>query len=267
MPRRRRHRDQKDGYPPRDEWLLAAPRGRDDPWAHRRGEPRGFALLWSCYLLGACVISLFTPAARWSFDVQQIRWSCALLVTLMLLGVSVVWPLLRLSQIPARGPSRAAAVDLLLVLAPMVAIVAPMAFLTRWAGAVALALGTVVASWTLLYGGVIAACARTRSGAFRALSMLLCLALAGAAPLAVALFGSNDADALRAGLLASPLTAPFAIARFPDPHSPFPDALVWRLALMPLAPAAAAWALGAALDLARPPHGRRTTPDAATRYS
>ncbi|PHQ82557.1 MAG: hypothetical protein COB69_01640 [Phycisphaera sp.] len=36
-------------------WLehvgLVVPKGEPDRWAHRRGEPRGFAVLWMCFLL------------------------------------------------------------------------------------------------------------------------------------------------------------------------------------------------------------------------
>lgn len=246
-----------DGYPARDEWLIAAPRSKHDRWAHRRGEPRGWALLWSSYLLGACVIALFTPASRLSFDPQQIRASCTLLLALILLGVAVFWPLVRLSQIPARIPSRAAAIDLLIVLAPAATILAPMRFLTRWSTDTILALSVSLTAWAFLFGGVIALFARTRSNTWRALAMLLCLALAGLAPLLGLLVAQSAAPELadavrRASLLASPVSAPFAIARFPTPRAPNPDALAWRTAFAPLALATLAWLAAVAIDLARP---------------
>ena len=252
-----------DGYPARDEWLIAAPRSRPDRWAHRRGEPRGWALLWSSYLLGACIIALFTPASRLSFDPQQIRASCTLLLALILLGVAVFWPLVRFSQIPARVPSRAAAVDLLIVLAPAATILAPMHFLTRWSTDTVVALSVSLGAWAFLFGGMVALGARTRSSTWRALAMLICLALAGLAPLLGLLIAQNAApeqvDAVRrASLLASPVAAPFAITHFPTPRAPNPDALAWRLAFAPLAPASLVWLAAILLDLARPHPGRTT---------
>lgn len=255
----RDHAHEHDAYPPRDEWLIAAPRDKPDRWAHRRGEPRGWALLWSSYLLGACVVALFTPASRLSFDPQQIRASCTLLLALILLGVAVFWPLVRFSQIPARVPSRAAAVDLLIVLAPAATILAPMRFLTRWSTDTLLALSLSLGAWAFLFGGMIALGARTRSNTWRALAMLACLALAGLGP-ALGLLAAHGApleqadEFRRASLLASPVGAPFAIAHFPTPRAPNPDILAWRFALAPLALATLAWLAAIALDLARPAH-------------
>ncbi len=256
---------------PPDEWLVAAPRGKRDRWAHRRGEPRVWALLWSCYLLAACILALFTPASRFSFDVEQIRYSCVMLLALILLGVVVVWPLVRLSQIPPRYASRAAAVDLLIVLAPSAAILGPMGFLTKWSGAIVIALCLSLISWTMLYGGIIAIAARVRSNAARALWMFVCLALAALGPIAGLLAASRatsagaDASpaAWRASLLASPVSSPFAIARFPSSRAPHPDALTWELAILPLFVAAALWLVAVVMDLAKPPPEHpRPTPSA-----
>ena len=253
----RDHDREHDAYPPRDEWLIAAPRDKPDRWAHRRGEPRGWALLWSTYLLGACVVALFTPAARLSFDPQQIRASCTLLLALILLGVAVFWPLVRFSQIPARVPSRAAAVDLLIVLAPAATILAPMRFLTRWSTDTVLALSVSLGAWALLFGGLVALGARTRSNTWRALAMLACLALVGLGP-ALGILAAHGAplehadEIRRASLLASPVGAPFAIARFPTPRAPNPDVLAWRFAFAPLALATLAWLGAIVVDLARP---------------
>lgn len=250
-----------NGYPPREEWLFNAPRNRPDRWAHRRGEPRGFALIWSSYLLIACILALFTPASRWSFDQQQIRASCTLLLALILVGVSVAWPMIRLSQIPARTPSRAASVDLLIVVAPLLAILAPMGFLTKWSHGTAFALVAVAVSWSLLFGGLVALFARTESATRRALAMLVCLVFAGAAPLVGLLLTSGGvagdaATVHRASLLAAPVSAPFAITSFPSLRAPAPDALAWDLALAPLLAAAPAWLLAVTLDLLRRPATR-----------
>jgi hypothetical protein len=203
------------------------------------------------------VFSLFTPASRWSFDLQQIRYSCVLLLALIQVGVVVVWPLLRLSQIPPRIASRAAAVDLLIVLAPSAAILGPMGFLTKWSGATVAVLCASLVSWTVLYAGIIALAGRVRSSTARAAWMLVCLALAAAGPLVGLLAasragGAASPDTWRGALLASPVSAPFAIARHPSPRAPMPDALAWELSLLPLFLAAGVWLLAVVLDLIRP---------------
>jgi hypothetical protein len=267
------HPDAAEGYGPRDEWLLAAPRNRPDRWAHRRGEPRGFALLWSCYLLAACILALFRPASRWSFDPQQVRSSCVLLLALILLGFAVFWPLVRLSQARPRVPSRAAAVDLLIVLGPTAAVLAPMGFLTRWSGATVVALALATFSWGMLFGGAMAAFGRASGTASRALAMGACLALAGAGPLTGLLLaslaaGSGDAPdpaAWRATLLVSPVSAPYAIVGFPSVRTPQPDSLAWRLAVAPLLPASLLWLAGVVMDLiASPAPGRAPGTDSAS---
>ena len=252
-----RHRDE---YPPPDEWLIAAPRGRPDRWAHRRGEPRVWALLWSCYLLAACILALFTPASRWSFDTQQVRASCTLLLALIHLGVFVAWPLLRLSQLPPRIPSRAAAIDVLIVALPAVAILAPMGFLTKWSPSLVGALTLSMLGWTALAGAMVALGMRAHGTLARAAWMALCVALVAVGPLigliaagAATGAGATPSPGLwRASMLASPVGAPFALTGFPAPRAPSPDQLAWRTTLAPSIAAAALWLVAIAIDLARP---------------
>lgn len=248
--------DHDAGAPP-EEWLIGAPRHRPDRWAHRRGEPRGLALVWSCYLLGACAVTLFGPASSLSFDAMQIRASSTLLVALVLLGIVLVWPMLRLSQVPPRSPVGATLVDLLIVLTPSLAVVGSTSILTRWAWSTSGAMVTLLCAWTLLLAGSLAVATRWTGTLARAGSMLAIVAIVTAAPFATLLSAWHagasgaplGAEAWRAGLLLSPISAPYAIASHPARSTPAPDALAWRAALVPLAPAAALWALAGALDL------------------
>lgn len=253
-----------DDYPPPEEWLIGAPKDRPDRWAHRRGEPRGFALLWSCYLLGACAVTLFRPAFSLSFDLMHIRTSSRMLVAMLCLGVAVVWPMFRLSQTPPRNPTKAALVDVLIVLTPCLAIVGSTSILTRWHWHASGAMLVAVASWTLLVGGAIALATRWEGGAARGLSMLAILGVC-AASLAGGLANAwgaahagapLDAEGWRVALLLSPFGAPFAISSHPSPAGPYPDDLAWRLVLLPLAPALALWLLAGIADALRAASGR-----------
>lgn len=253
-----------DGYPPPEEWLIGAPKDRPDKWAHRRGEPRGFALLWSCYLLGACAVTLFRPAFSLSFDLMHIRTSSRMLVAMLCLGIVVVWPMFRLSQAPPRHPTRGALVDVLIVLAPCLAIVGSTSLLTRWHWHASGAMLAAVASWTLLVGGAIAVATRWESGGARALSMLAILGVCSASLLgglvnawsATQSGASLDPEGWRVAQLLSPFSAPFAISSHPSPAGPFPDALAWKLILIPLAPALALWVIAGATDVLRAALGR-----------
>ncbi len=183
------------------------------------------------------------------------------LLALIQVGVVVVWPLLRLSQLPPRFASRAAAVDLVIVLAPSAAILGPMGFLTKWTGATVVALCLSLVSWTFLYGGIVAIAGRVRAATSRALWMFLCLALAAIGPIIALLIASRATSAgadvpptgWRAALLSSPVSSPFAIARFPSSRAPYPDALTWELVILPLFVAAALWLIAVVMDLAKTP--------------
>lgn len=136
--------------------ISAEPVVRGDRWAHRRVEPRGLALIWTIYLLGATVVSFGGPAARGTLDTLSGRFAARELLVLVGVGVAFLWPLIRLSQAyPDEGGLRSTAKDLVVILMPATAVVLPMALMAAWPLDVALGLASATLVWTLLIGAVL----------------------------------------------------------------------------------------------------------------
>lgn len=132
-------------------------RARHDPFAHRRGEPRTFAILWMLYMLAAITVSLSPIGATGLLSVDTYRPSARLLAALMAMGIAVVWPMVRLSQVRPRLPGRAAAQDLIIVMVPVAAMcaaqAAPWMAGWPWTAGVAMALGLF--GWSLVVAGIL----------------------------------------------------------------------------------------------------------------
>lgn len=231
---------------------------RPDPWAHRRGEPRVFAFLWTVYVL-VCVAGSVLWLAR-SSSVTASTYGPAARIMLMVVsaGAIVLWPMLRLSQTAPRGsPLRAAAADVLVVLFPMQMVVWPLIMLAQWPLGIVAAISALTAAWVVLVGGVQAlafAVERRRANGpgnwSRALWMLLCLALAGAAPLAALMrraIEGPQASVPDWWSILSPFTAIGAVTGhgFSGPQAPVNEQQWWAIAGIGGA-ALALWALAAA---------------------
>ena len=136
---------------------LLPPRDAEDPYAHRRGEPRGFAVLWLCFLLlssGIVYTSVGSPSLA---SAEGYRFASKVLMTVVAVGIVVFWPMLRLSQpSPYSGGPSATLRDLVVVLIPVQAFYWPQVLLTGWTiDAIALA-ALIVFAWALITGAVIA---------------------------------------------------------------------------------------------------------------
>src|SRR5262245_5977866 len=70
-----------------------SPRPRFDRWAHRRGEPRVFAFLWTIYLVGATGLALASVGARGQVPIEVYRPVAQVLLVTVSAGVVIVWPL------------------------------------------------------------------------------------------------------------------------------------------------------------------------------
>ncbi|MEM7623831.1 MAG: hypothetical protein AAF235_11595, partial [Planctomycetota bacterium] len=124
---------------------LIPPRGQRDPYAHRRGEPRGFTVLWLAYLFlvaGSVYAAIGNPAFA---SAEGYRLASKVLLTMVGVGLLTIWPLLRLTQTAARAGGVAATLrDIAIVLIPMQALIWPQSLITGWSvsavGAIALVL-------------------------------------------------------------------------------------------------------------------------------
>lgn len=131
----------------------------DDPWAHRRVEPRPLALVWTLYLLGACALTLGSLIYSGVFGPDVCRPATRQLLALVAMGLCVMWPMLRLSQaVPAARPGRGVLRDYLVLVGPGQMLVWPQGFawLSAWPWSVIAALALWMLVWPLLVGGLLA---------------------------------------------------------------------------------------------------------------
>lgn len=135
-----------------------------DPWAHRRTEPRPLAFFWSMFLAVATMLALGSAAATGIVTHDVYRPAVRSVLALIAIGLTVLWPMMRLSQtIPESGTRAWIAKDLVVLLAPTQAVVWPQGFffLAWWPWSVVAAISAMLAAWTATSGAVLAiACDR-----------------------------------------------------------------------------------------------------------
>ncbi|MGP1272797.1 MAG: hypothetical protein ACTS22_05645 [Phycisphaerales bacterium] len=246
---------------------LLPPKQGDDPYAHRRGEPRGLAVLWLVFLLGASAIVYTSVGMPNTGSPEGYRFASKMLMSVLGVGVVVAWPMLRLSQhAPDRGGPSATLRDLIVILAPVQAFYWPQVLLTGW-GLDAIALAAMILfAWTLLAGAVVALAlgparpleerygdplgGRHRIVAGRVAWMLVLVIALTAAPVAMLVLptpgSASDGIGTPAVLaMCSPLTAPWEILRdriwTGARTSVSPQH--WRVALLSVLAGLAAWAV------------------------
>lgn len=194
------------------------PRGRPD-WSHRRGEPRVFALLWMCYLMGATATMFAALSDAFFVSPAVTRPAGRGMLVAAAAGVAFLWPAMRLSQRPAERPVAFVLRDLFVLLLPAQAMVWPHALkeLGDWPLPVLGALSACLAAWALLVGGLIALADSGRfAGRWRGLWMAGVVLVCTAAPAWGAAFGvvgPRPAGAARAGWMLSPFTAVLELTR------------------------------------------------------
>ncbi len=136
----------------------AGARAGADPWAHRRGEPRPWALMWTGYLLAATVACLGPITSAHFLTPDIYRPAAILLLVATALGVAVFWPMIRLSQEPPPRPaSRAVVLDSIAIFFPLQATVWPQAMpaLSNWDMSIAAAVAASATAWLALTGAVL----------------------------------------------------------------------------------------------------------------
>ena len=95
----------------------------NDPWKHRRGEPRTFAAAWLLYMCAALVLTLGAGGALGLVGPEVYRPLARRLAVVLACSIWVVWPMLRLSQAAPRSPPRSFAGDWVVIMLPVQAIV------------------------------------------------------------------------------------------------------------------------------------------------
>lgn len=194
---------------------------RDDPWAHRKGEPRVFALFWSVYLMGSAMLTLFAIGSASIPTAAQYQIGSAAMITMIALGSTVLWPLVRLSQASPDRPVGATLADMFVLLAPMQIVIWPLPLLTHWPLEITAALSGLLAAWTLLIGVIVARGIASSDGVSRVLAMISCITLVAAGPLLLSIVPQRAPAHEQPGpWMLSPLTGVWALVASPSGLSP-----------------------------------------------
>lgn len=195
------------------------------------------ALLWAVYLMGSAVLTIFTVRSLGMPSTGQLVSACRGMIIMVLLGLTMLWPMVRLSQEFPRRRWASIGADLLVLLAPVQAVLWPMPMLTHWSWSVMSGLMVLVCGWGLLAASVVMwAYARAPgSAALRGAAALACAMFAGAAPLAglgLRLAGFEPSAWL---WMLSPVTAVYRLLDAPSGLSPHMSGAEWYFAALPAA--------------------------------
>lgn len=224
-----------------------ASRPGHDPWAHRKGEPRPFVLMWAVFLMVGALLTIFAVRSLTVPTTAQFVAGCRSMLALTLIGACVLWPMVRLSQRFPDNIPRAVFIDALAILAPAQAVVWPMPFLTHWGWDVNGAVALVIIGWTLGIGALLAFAHGSPAPASRACWMLGFLLLFGAGPMVLVAIASTGHPApVEALAWANPITTIYRLTSAPSGVSPAMSFHEWVGAVCPLLGAAALWTLHAA---------------------
>ncbi|GAB5495110.1 MAG: hypothetical protein Phyf2KO_01900 [Phycisphaerales bacterium] len=136
---------------------LVVPKGEPDRWAHRRGEPRGFAVLWMAFLLISTLAVFLTFGDPMRVTAEGYREGARMLVTVISIGITVMWPMIRLSQVsPVGGGTTMVVKDLIILLIPLQAVLWPQVVITGWTVSAVAASNLLLISWALIVGAFLA---------------------------------------------------------------------------------------------------------------
>lgn len=130
-----------------------------DPWAHRRGEPRVFAFLWTLFVLTAVAGSVLWVARYAPLTGTSYGPAARIMLVVVGVGATILWPMTRLSQASPGGDRGAlvnALADVMVVLVPVQMVLWPLVVLAGWPWGVVCAVAAFLCAWTVLVGGVLA---------------------------------------------------------------------------------------------------------------
>lgn|GEM_PF-104271 len=135
---------------------------KQDRWAHRRAEPRTLAFLWAMYILTAGLLTIGVLLFRgpWALlDKDVYQYAARMMLLCVALGLSVLWPMVRLSQsVPLRERASGAVLkDMLVLLPPAQAVVwAQAAARAGWAIDLIAAMSLSLVVYPMIVGAVLA---------------------------------------------------------------------------------------------------------------
>lgn len=141
----------------RDLFGKPPPKGHKD-WSHRKGEPRMLAFLWCVVLLAATLLTFFIAGSGGLISPSSYRAAARGMLLVITLGLTVAWPVIRLSQNRPRGESGPVLVlkDLAVLLVPVQAVIWTQYLIAGWSVSVLGAFTLGMIAWALVAGGLIA---------------------------------------------------------------------------------------------------------------
>jgi len=199
----------------------ASPMPRVDKWAHRRGEPRLFVVLWAVYLLGASAAAMGGVGIFGLAGTDIYRPAARVMLCLAGLGLGVLWPMVRLSQARPLSPIAAFLLDAFIVVFPAIAVVISqgMPSMAAWPLGVASVIAASFGAWGVFIAGALSLYFRrielgegAEARLPRWLWMLLIVMVVCIGPLAALFALALDTGPEWVGslLMTSPVCAPFA---------------------------------------------------------
>lgn len=144
-------------------------RARKDKWAHRRAEPRTLAFLWAMYILlaGLLTIGVLLVRGPWALlDKTVYQYAARTMLVCVGIGLSVLWPMVRLSQSVSLRERPASAIfkDMLVLLPPVQAVIwAQAAARAGWAFDLIGAIALSFVAWPMLAGAALALLLRPKT--------------------------------------------------------------------------------------------------------
>ncbi len=259
------HPPSPEARPDRDIFGNTPPRHRD--WSHRRGEPRVMALLWMVYLMSSTVLMFSSMARAYSIDPDITRPAARSMLTVVVVGFAVLWPMVRCSQrIDSRDHSVFAFRDAVVIFVPIQAVLWPqgLPILASWSLPVLGAVSALCLAWLLVLAGALALALgsiQRRAGGerVRVVWMLVFLGIVFAAPVLGSARSPGawiGADRPRVGWLLSPVTGVLEIVRdrreLGTAARVFPEH--WRMILAIACVGVALLLIARAVEVARKPH-------------
>ncbi|MCC6908270.1 MAG: hypothetical protein IT430_10050 [Phycisphaerales bacterium] len=168
--------------------------------------PRALLLWWSLWLLASWITAF---GWRWGMQPSIAMYMTASkrMMLSVMLGVTIIWPLYRLVLRPAHTPRLLPLLDWAAIFATLQVLLWPMRVPTQWSALDVLLIDLTIFAWGLLYAALIAIGTAGAGRRHRALMMLVCIAIAAAAPLAAATSSTFDTIAQSDWLHWSPITS------------------------------------------------------------
>lgn len=196
-----------------------APKKHRD-WSHRRREPRGLAFMWTLYLMLATMVSLLPMVIDGQLSATVYRPAARTMAVLVVVGMGVLWPVVRASQAPQReAPVLDVLRDWSVLVVPALVLLWPQVLLAGWPVPVVGAVSATLLVWMGVSGVILMWWHRFSDGGWagRAAVAGVCVLLAAGVPLVLLATGTlaleRAGGGVSRGWMWSPVTGVWEVLR------------------------------------------------------